>query len=53
MSSKLYFKLLPVQVMIVAMASINSIVDGAVAGRFIDSRTVGVIGEAYSEHRQY
>ena len=30
--------------MIVAMASINSIVDGAVAGRFIDSRTVGVIG---------
>ena len=44
MSTKLYFKLLPVQVMIVAMASINSIVDGAVAGRFIDARTVGVIG---------
>ncbi|MBP5225711.1 MAG: hypothetical protein J6Z38_09070, partial [Lachnospiraceae bacterium] len=44
MIEKLFFKLLPVQVMIVAMGSINSIVDGAVAGRFIDSATVGVIG---------
>ncbi len=42
--SHLFFKLMPVQAMIVAMSSINSIVDGAIAGRFIDSRTVGVIG---------
>ncbi|MBQ9910132.1 MAG: polysaccharide biosynthesis C-terminal domain-containing protein [Lachnospiraceae bacterium] len=44
MIEKLFFKLLPVQVMIIAMGSINSIVDGAVAGRFIDAATVGVIG---------
>ena len=44
MSSKLFFKLLPVQIMIVAMGSINSIVDGVIAGRFIDATTVGVIG---------
>ncbi len=44
MSGRLFFKLLPVQLMIVAMTSVNSIVDGIVAGRFIDSRTVGVIG---------
>lgn len=44
MSSRLFFKLLPVQIMIVAMGSINSIVDGVIAGRFIDATTVGVIG---------
>lgn len=44
MSSRLFFKLLPVQIMIVAMGSINSIVDGIIAGRFIDATTVGVIG---------
>lgn len=41
---KLFFKLLPVQVAILAMGSINTIIDGAVAGRYIDSVTVGVIG---------
>lgn len=44
MVSRLFFKLLPVQVAIVAMGSINSIVDGIVAARFIDSAAVGVIG---------
>ena len=45
--SELFFKLLPVQVAILAMGSINTIVDGAVAGRFIDSISVGVIGLYY------
>ena len=44
MMGKLFFKLMPVQAMIVTMGSINSLVDGAVAGRFIDAKTVGVIG---------
>ncbi|MBP5325339.1 MAG: hypothetical protein J6Y86_07590, partial [Pseudobutyrivibrio sp.] len=44
MSSVLFFKLLPVQIMIVAMGSINSIVDGVIAGQFIDAVAVGVIG---------
>ena len=41
---KLFFKLLPVQIMIFGMNSINSIVDGTIAGRYIDGKTVGVIG---------
>ena len=41
---KLFFKLLPVQILIFAMNSINSIVDGTIAGRYIDGKTVGVIG---------
>ncbi|MCR5053450.1 MAG: ATP-binding protein [Lachnospiraceae bacterium] len=40
----LFFKMLPAQVLIFAMASVNSIVDGVIAGQFIDARTVGVIG---------
>ena len=44
MFKRLFFKLLPVQILILAMGSINSIVDGAVAGRFIDAESVGVIG---------
>lgn len=43
MFKRLFFKLLPVQILILAMGSINSIVDGAVAGRFIDAESVGVI----------
>ena len=42
--SRLFFSLLPVQVLIFAMGSINSIVDGVMAGRFVDSNTVGVVG---------
>lgn len=44
MFKRLFYKLLPVQILIIAMGSINSIVDGAVAGRFIDTESVGVIG---------
>ena len=45
---KMFFTLLPVQVLIFAMDSVNTLVDGAVAGQFIDSGTVGVIGLYYS-----
>ncbi len=48
MVSQLFFKLLPVQVGLVAMWSMNSIVDGIVAGRFIDPATVGVVGLYYT-----
>ena len=44
----LFFRLLPVQILLVAMGAINCIVDGAVAGRFISAETVGVIGLFYS-----
>lgn len=46
--TKLYMRLLPVQVSMVAMGSINSIVDGVIAGRFIDASTVGVVGLYYT-----
>lgn len=45
--SKLYFNMLPVQVLIVAMGSVNTIVDGAMAGRFISASAVGVVGLYY------
>lgn len=48
MISRLFFKLLPIQVLIIAMGSINSIVDGSIAGQFIDSTTVGVVGLYFS-----
>ena len=43
-TKKLFLKLLPIQILIIAMSSINSIVNGAIAGQFIDSTTVGVVG---------
>ncbi|MCR5748410.1 MAG: ATP-binding protein [Lachnospiraceae bacterium] len=43
-NNKLFYKLLLVQIMIAAMGSINSLIDGIIAGRFIDAMTVGVIG---------
>ncbi|MDO5133285.1 MAG: MATE family efflux transporter [Eubacteriales bacterium] len=46
--TKLYFRLLPVQVLLVAMGSINSLVDGVIAARCIDARTVGVVGLYYT-----
>ena len=46
--SDLFFRLLPVQVGLVAMESINAIIDGVVASRFIDPATVGVIGLYYT-----
>jgi putative MATE family efflux protein len=48
MHSKLFFKLLPVQILIVAMGAVNSLVDGTVAGRCIDSTKVGVVGLHFS-----
>lgn len=48
MLTRLFYKLLPVQILIVAMGALNSIVDGAVAGRCIDAGTVGVVGLYYS-----
>lgn len=44
MISGLFFSLLPVQILVCAMGSINSIVDGAIAGHFIDAMSVGVVG---------
>ena len=46
--SALFFRLLPVQVGLVAMESINAIIDGVVAARFIDPAAVGVIGLYYT-----
>ena len=46
--SRLFFTMLPVQILIFAMGSINTIVDGAMAGRFIDSTSVGVVGLYFS-----
>lgn len=48
MVSHLFFKLLPVQVGLVAMWSANSIIDGIIAGRFIDPDIVGVVGLYYT-----
>ena len=45
---KLFFKLLPVQIVLIGMGSINSIIDGTIAGHYIDERTVGVIGLFYA-----
>ena len=44
MIEKLFFRMLPVQILILAMGAVNSIVDGAMAGTYIDASTVGVIG---------
>ena len=47
MLSRLFFSLLQVQILVFAMGSINSIVDGAMAGNFIDTLAVGVVGLYY------
>ena len=44
MIGKMFFGMLPVQILIFAMGSVNSIVDGAMAGRFINAASVGVVG---------
>lgn len=48
MLERLFFRLLPVQVLIVAMESVNSIADGIVAARFIGPQTMAVIGLYYT-----
>ncbi len=46
--SKLFFTMLPVQILIFAMGSINTLVDGIMAARYIDATSVGVVGLYYS-----
>ncbi len=46
--SRLFFRLLPVQILIVAMGSVNSIIDGMTAARFIGPASLGVIGLYYT-----
>ncbi len=48
MTRRLFFRLLPVQIAIVAMGSVNAIVDGVIAARCIDAATVGVVGLYYT-----
>ena len=50
-TSRLFFRLLPVQAMIMAMGSINSIIDGVVAARSIGPEAMGVIGLYYTVQR--
>lgn len=44
MISSLFFRLLPVQILLVAVGSINSLIDGAMAGHFIGPAAMAVIG---------
>lgn len=46
--TRLFFSMLPIQILIFAMGSINTIVDGVMAGRFIDASSVGVVGLYYT-----
>ena len=48
MIGKLFFGMLPVQILIFALGSVNTIVDGAMAGRYIDASSVGVVGLYFS-----
>ncbi|MBR6336845.1 MAG: ATP-binding protein [Ruminococcus sp.] len=42
-----FFRLLPVQIILVAISSVNSIIDGAVAGKFIGAVALSIIGLYY------
>ncbi len=44
MISKLFFRLLPAQILLVAVGSINSLIDGAIAARFIGPLAMAIIG---------
>ena len=44
MISRLFFRLLPVQIFLVAVGSINSLVDGAMAGNYIGPLAMAAIG---------
>ena len=44
MISKLFFSLLPAQIMLVAIGSINSIIDGTIASNLIGAEAMAVIG---------
>ncbi|MBQ7186667.1 MAG: ATP-binding protein [Ruminococcus sp.] len=45
--TRLFFRLLPVQIILVAVGSINSIIDGAIAGKFIGPAALSMIGLYY------
>lgn len=45
--TKLFFRLLPVQILLVAISGINSIIDGAIAGKYIGVIALTVIGLYY------
>ena len=42
--SRLFFQLLPVQILLVAVGSINSLIDGAMAGSYIGGTAMAMIG---------
>ena len=42
--TRLFFRLLPVQIILVAIGSINSIIDGMIAGKLIGPLALSVIG---------
>lgn len=44
MISRLFFQLLPVQILLVAVGSINSLIDGAMAGNYIGPLAMAAIG---------
>ncbi|MCR5303573.1 MAG: ATP-binding protein [Lachnospiraceae bacterium] len=44
MINKLFFSLLPVQIMLVAVGSINGLIDGAIASNYIGASAMGMIG---------
>ena len=44
MISGLFFRLLPVQILLVAVGSVNSLIDGAMAGNLIGPVAMAVIG---------
>ncbi len=44
MITKLFFRLLPVQILLIAIGSINSVIDGAMTSNFIGSEAMTVIG---------
>lgn len=48
MLRRLFFRLFPVQTMIIAMGSLNAIVDGVIAARFIGPAALGIIGLYYA-----
>ena len=45
---RLFLRMLPVQILIVAMGSVNSIVDGVTTARCIGAASVGIIGLYYT-----
>ena len=45
--SRLFYRLLPVQILLVAIGGINSILDGMIAGKYIGPLALTIIGLYY------